>query len=331
MISTRNLQLDMSARLDAGGPRPAPAGIARCVALMVLALCAFLAAPRAEANAGPPYYSDGQIAAEPSGLEGITIAHETLDIDMRQLHPNPKKNYDQTDSPEIRNPIAVSVAYSITNRGPAREVALVFASGAPNTAGFSVMLDGQPIVAQPAISVTLPAEWMPPATTPGLDGNDLNYLGPPNGHDGWGHFPSTSARSVTSTYAFTVTIPTGDSALAVQYRAEPQQYRSGGYTDSLNSYQFAYVLAPARAWDGFGGLDVTVRLPVCWLAASRPGLTRSGDELRGSFESVPADALAITVAPCDAARPVILCAPTALILPLGALGIVLYRRTRRAG
>ena len=328
MIPTRGFHLRACARFDAEWPQAAHVGVALGVAMLALLLCACFVPSRAEANAGPPYYSDGQIAAEPSGLKGITIAHETLDIDMRQLHPNPRRTYDETDSPEIRNPIDVSVAYSITNRGPAREVALVFASGAPNTAGFSVRLDGQPIAARPAISVTLPAEWMPPTTTPGLDGNDLNYLGPPNAHNGWGHFPSTSARSVTSTYAFTVTIPTGDSALAVEYRAEPQQFRSGGYSNNLNSYQFAYVLAPARAWDGFGGLDMTVHLPACWLAASRPGLTQVGGELRGSFESVPADALALTVAPCDAARPISFCAPAGLILPLGALGILLHRRKR---
>ena len=324
MIPTRDFRLRMRARLGAGWPRPSQVGVALSATLIALLLCTVSAVSRAEANAGPPYYTDGQIAAEPSGLEGITITHETLNIDMRRLHPNPRRTYDETDSPEIRNPIDVSVAYSITNRGPAREVALIFASGAPNTAGFSVTLDGQPIAVRPAISRTLPAEWMPPATTPGLDGNDLNYLGPPNAHNGWGHFPSTSARSVISTYAFTVTIPTGDSALAVEYRAEPQQFRSGGYTNNLNSYQFAYVLAPARAWDGFGGLDVTVRLPACWLAASRPGLTQVGDELRGTFASVPADAIGLTVAPCDAARTDrTFCAPSGLILPLGALGIVL--------
>ena len=332
MIPTRGFHLRTCARFDAEWPRPAQVGVALSAALAVLLLCAVFSAARAEANAGPPYYTDGQVAAEPSGLEGIAIAHETLTIDMRQLHPNPRKTYDETDSPDIRNPIAVSVAYSITNRGPARGVALVFASGAPDTAGFSVMLDGQPIAAQPAISVSLPAAWMPPATTPGLDGNELRYLDPPNVDEGWRHYPSSDARSMTSTYAFTVTIPTGESALAVQYRAEPQQYRSGGYTDNLNSYQFAYVLAPARAWDGFGGLDVTVRLPACWLAASRPGLTQVGGELRGTFQSVPADALALTVAPCAASRPAVtLCSPSAFILPLGALGIVLCRRTQRAG
>jgi hypothetical protein len=300
-------------------------------------LAAFFAALRVEANAGPPYYTDGQIAAEPSGLAGIAISREALDIDMRDLFPNPRATHEQVDSPEIRNPIVVSAVYSLTNRGPAREVGLVFASGAPSTAAFSVTLDGQPVAALPAADVTVPEAWQPPATTPGLEGSDLRYLEPPVGLTGvegtvsWGHSPQTFARSTTATYAFTVTIPAGESVLAVKYHAEPQQYRSGGYTDNLNSFQFAYVLAPARAWDGFGGLDVTVRLPSCWQAASRPRLTRVGDELRGSFESVPADALALTVAPCDAARPTVtVCGTFGLILPLGALGIVLGRRARRS-
>ena len=201
------------------------------------------------------------------------------------------------------------------------------------------MLDGQPIAAQPVMSVTLPAEWMPPATTPGLDGADLLYLDPPSRLVAavtavpWHHYPSSVARFLTSTYAFTVTIPTSESTLAVHYRAEPQQYQSGGYFSDLNSYQFAYVLAPARAWDGFGGLDVTVRLPNCWRAASRPGLTRIGDELRGKFDAIPADALALTVAPCDVARQATIrpCGFLGLILPLGALGIILSRRQRRGG
>jgi hypothetical protein len=75
---------------------------------------------------------------------------------------------------------------------------------------------------------------------------------------------------------------------------------------------------------------VTVSLPACWLAASRPELTRSGDELRGTFDSLPADALAFTVAPCESARrgTVSTCPPFGLILPLGALGIALHRRRR---
>jgi hypothetical protein len=310
-------------------PRPARVAIALS-ALAAVVLCVAFAASTAEANAGPPYYTNGQLAVEPSGMAGITISRETLTIAMSQLSVHPKFSTKQTDSPEIYNPIDVSATYSITNRGPAHELALIFASGAPATAGFSVTLDGQPIAAQPAISVTVPIEWLPPTTTPGLDGKDLNYLGPPNAHNGWGHYPETFARSLTSTYAFTVTVPANDSVLAVRYKAEPQLYVTGGYFSSLNSYQFAYVLAPARAWDGFGGLDVTVHLPVCWLAAARPPLTRTGDDLSGYFDAVPADAFAFTVAPCDTARKTTgYCTPVALILPFAALGIVLQRRARR--
>jgi hypothetical protein len=305
-------------------PRSAWVLLAGSIALAALMLWVLVAASRAEANAGPPYYTSGQIAAEPSGMAGIAISRERLMIDMRQLSIRPK----------INNPIDVSVTYSITNSGPAREVALIFASGAPATAGFSVMLNRQPIAAQPAMSVTVPAEWLPPRKIPNLDGKLLNYLGPPNAHDGWGHYPETFARSLTSTYALTVTIPTNDSVLEVRYKAEPQYYATGGYISTLNSYQFAYVLAPARAWDGFGGLDVTVHLPSCWLVASQPKLARTGDDLTGSFDAIPADALAFTVAPCDEARgsiPIGPCASVALVLPFAPIGIVVSRRTRRHG
>ena len=273
--------------------------------MAALLLAMLFTAPRAEANAGPPYYANGKIAAEPSGMAGITIAHETLVIDMRRLPASPPSMLGKSDPPKPSYPIDVSVAYSITNSGPAREIALIFASGAPSTAGFSATLNGRPIAAQPATDVAVPAEWQPPATTPGLNGKDLIYLDPARDTfdaqqvEPWGHYPRIAERSATSSYAFTATIPAGDSVLAVRYQAEPQQHRSGGYTDQLKSYQFAYVLAPARAWDGFGDLDVTVHLPACWAAASRPELARAGDELRGSFDAVPADALALTVAPCD--------------------------------
>ncbi len=304
------------------------------VAALVLAM--LFAAPRAEANAGPPYYADGKIAAEPSGMEGIAISHETLVIDMRRLPASPPSMLGKTASPKTSNPIDVSATYSITNGGPAREIALVFASGAPSTAGFAVALNGQPIATLPAADVAVPAEWQPPATTPGLNGKDLIYLDPARDTfdsqqvEPWGHYPRMAERSATSSYAFTATIPAGDSVLAVRYQAEPQQYRSGGYTDFLKSYQFAYVLAPARAWDGFGGLDVTVHLPACWTAASRPELARVGDELRGSFDAVPADALALTVAPCDSVRAKPICGVAGFILPLGALGLVFARRRMSA-
>jgi hypothetical protein len=56
----------------------------------------------------------------------------------------------------------------------------------------------------------------------------------------------------------------------------------------------AYILAPAREWAGFGGLDVRVQLPKGWRFASTLALTRSGDDLTGSFAELPADAIAMT-------------------------------------
>jgi hypothetical protein len=61
--------------------------------------------------------------------------------------------------------------------------------------------------------------------------------------------------------------------------------------------QFAYILAPARAWAGFGGLDVTVHVPEEWTVVSTPGLQRDGGVLRGTFTDVPADAIALTLRP----------------------------------
>ncbi len=333
--------------------------IAESLVLAILLLWLFFAASRVEANAGPPYYTGGQVVAEPSGLAGIAIAHETLDIDMRGLSIHPRSTISMTGTVEISNPITVSVVYSITNSGAAREGALLFASGAPSTANFAASLDDQPIAAQPVISVTLPTEWQPPRTTPGLNGSPpLPYVDPKGGQNqyspSFGQYRGNLVRAWTATYAFTVTFPAGESALAIRYHADPQIRHSGGYLSSLDSYQFAYVLAPARAWDGFGGLDVTVHLPACWEAAALPELARAGDELRGAFDAVPADALALTVAPCTAAREADqearqaasvealraaqekasrtlpgICAPPALILPLAALGIVLRCRTRR--
>jgi hypothetical protein len=293
--------------------------------LVLIAVTALVAGSGAhsEANAGPPYYSQGEIAAEPSGISTVAIDRESLVIDMSKLSSAPRKVYSaaEADAAAGHNPISVTSTYTLTNPGPDVTVDLVFVSGAPDTSGFEVALNGEPVSARPAGEIPVPAEWQPPATTPGLPevadggrvitGNDLLYLEPDESarphvpYINWRRYPIEVTRETVSSYAFNVTIPSGQSTLSVTYNAEPQQYRTGGYTDRLESYQFAYILAPARAWADFGGLDVTVRLSSGWRAASRPGLERVGDELRGSFSELPADALALTVAPL---APVIRCA-----------------------
>lgn len=60
-------------------------------------------------------------------------------------------------------------------------------------------------------------------------------------------------------------------------------------------WQFAYVLAPARAWAGFGGLDATIRVPPDWEVLVDPAFERDGDILHASFADVPADAIGLDV------------------------------------
>lgn len=54
------------------------------------------------------------------------------------------------------------------------------------------------------------------------------------------------------------------------------------------------MLAPARQWEGFGDLNVTVRVPAGWSVATRPDSRRQGDTLSGHFDGIPGDAVGIT-------------------------------------
>jgi hypothetical protein len=135
------------------------------------------------------------------------------------------------------------------------------------------------VASAPAKDQKLPASWQAPKQTPGLRGESgLDYL-------------RYHARGVTPV-AFTLIIPPGKHDLKVRYAAEA----ATNLTGHPNVYrQFAYVLAPVRAWSSFGGLDLTIHLPEGWRAACTPVLERAGDTLKGSFAILPADAIALTL------------------------------------
>jgi hypothetical protein len=221
-----------------------------------------LVAPLARAAVGPPS-SGGQLVAEPVGLSGVHVADETLTIDLRPL--------------AVGESAHVAAVYRLDNEGPERTLDLLFANGNPSTA-FDVRLDDHPVPTGPASDAPLPVSWKAPAATPGIQKGDLGYL-------------QHGQRSVTP-LAFTLTLPPGTHTLSVRYDAEAAQYHVPGPT---LTWQFAYVLAPAREWADFGGLTVEVQLPAGWRMASKPSLLRSGNEGRSHFKKVPADALALTV------------------------------------
>lgn len=227
-------------------------------------VCLFLVPGVGRANVGP-LTSGGQVVAEPAGIEQIFISREVLQLDLRPLADN--------------RPGEINAVYHLENRDQPRQLDLLFASGGPDITEFLATLDDQPLATRPLLDAAIPPAWQPPKTTPGLRGEEpLSYLG----------FGSRK----TIPLALSVTIPSGTHTLRVQYRAAAAMHRLGQPTVY---HQLAYVLAPARSWAGFGGLDVTIHLPPNWNVACEPEMTRTGDVLRAQFASVPRDAIAVTL------------------------------------
>jgi hypothetical protein len=259
--------------------------IKRAAALAVSCLLILSAAASARANmaARHPESRPGDAPREPAGgLKSVRILSETLVIDLRPLK-------------ELR-PAAVEATYVVSNEAGEHSLDLVFvaASMRPGAAwvwkggGWSpvagrpeaergVWLDGRPVEARAAADEAgLPAEWMPPSTTPGL-------------LPGQGELPLKSEGA--GTLSFRVTLAPGRHELRVRYEARP-----GAYCDASDAiyWQLGYVLSPAREWAGFGGLDAKVLLPAGWRAAARPEMRREGDALAAHWDALPADTLAVT-------------------------------------
>jgi hypothetical protein len=233
-----------------------------CSGLLIVLTFSSTAMP-AFANAGPISVG-GQIVAEPIAIKNISISRETLTIDLR---------------PTVENdPALVEAIYRLDNTGSAARHQLLFASGTNGDNQFVITLDDTVLTSE-TIAASLPPEWKPPLVTPGISGSeDLEY-----GGDLFGN--STSV-------VFTAEIAPGLHTLKVCYHAHASMNLSG---DPLVYHQFAYVLAPAKSWEHFGGLDVTIRFPEGWSIACTPEMARDGDTLRGSFTDIPADAVAITI------------------------------------
>ncbi len=232
-------------------------------AAAAIALCAVAAVP-ALANMGNPYTA-GSPAGEPTGLEQVAIERETLEIDLRPLASG--------KSAEI------VATYAVRNDGAERSLPLVFVAAALDGAAArppAISLDGAAVPITEVRRVAKPAEWRAPATTPGLGEREtLTYI-----------------VQDPSGLRFDLALPPGRHTVRAAYAATATK---AAMADSpLVYWQLGYVLAPARQWASFGGLDVRVSLPPGWSAASSPVLARSGDTLSGTFRDVPADALALT-------------------------------------
>jgi hypothetical protein len=205
----------------------------------------------------------GTLLAEPAAeLADIAIESEQLVLDARPL---------------LRSrDVLVEATYHLRNDGAARTVPLVFVAAAMGKGDSGVWLDGADVRHAAEGSSGLPASWERPRTTPGLgDHAPLNY----------------QANS-TGAIRFALPLEPGRHDVKVRYTAQATAYSGDA---PARYWQVGYVLAPARAWGGFGGLDVAVELPSGWHAAADPPLARQGDRLVGTFQGVPADALGLTL------------------------------------
>ena len=207
----------------------------------------------------------GALHGEPSGLEKIKISREELVIDLRPLLKAEKT--------------FVEATYFLENPGAEKELNLVFAFATLGVESFQVWLDEKEIVINQINVAELPSSWKAPQTTPALKPQqELEY-----------QYFRLEQKTMSG---FTVKIGTGKHALKARYKSDAASNRRG---EPAKYWQFAYVLAPAREWASFGGLNVTVHIPKDWNYAANVELTRSGDSLLGSFANVPVDALAMTL------------------------------------
>ena len=238
----------------------------------LLLLAALLVVPAsARGNMAEPYTGParaGHAAGEPSGgLRQVFIERERLRIDLRPLADD--------------RPARVEAVYRLRNDGPARVLDLVFVAAALAEGEHGVWVDGRPVASVRDTARALPASWRVPAATPAV------------GSDG----PLEYVAEGEGTLSFRVALAPGRHEIRVRYPATSSTYVDENQITAAQ--QLAYVLAPARDWAGFGGVDVRVDVPRGWRAAAEPELRREGDALVGSWDRVPADALALTVRPRD--------------------------------
>jgi hypothetical protein len=258
---------------------------------VVLALASLLALPggaRANMAARRPEARAGVEVREPFGLfKSVRIERESLLIDARPLK-------------DLR-PAVVEATYRVRNDGDERAVELVFVADGLSTEdggggwvwgnrGWArdprakpsteagVWLDNQKVAgARTETGAALPDRFRPPAETPSLYETEqgLPYKTEADG-----------------TITFRVTLAPGPHTFVVRYAARPSAF-ADTRSHEIN-WQLGYVLAPAREWESFGGLDAKVLLPEGWRGVSEPFMKREGDALVNNWDALPADSLAIT-------------------------------------
>jgi hypothetical protein len=212
------------------------------------------------ANMPAPGWVEGDRAATPlTTLAPAEILRETLRFDLTPL------NTGQLG--------LVSATYQVRNPNPAIAADFLFIS--PGISSGTVTVNQTPVTAQPVLA----------------DDVALKF------RDALKRCSKFLATTAKSTYLqFRASLPQGEFPIQVDYQVRPSIY--DGFT-AYRQYQVLYALAPAKDWQRFGSLDVSIKLPPGWQGSTNPAMTQSGDTLSGSFQGIPADLLTIDLQPSD--------------------------------
>ena len=176
--------------------------------------------------------------------------------------------------------IKITATYVIDHPQPPKDLPLTFITGVQSISGVKCSWNGMPLAFTTKQVVNMPDSWKPPAETPGFVPDErLLY-----------------SQNISDTQhewiLFTVPLQTGRQSIEVMYEVEAGAYYSEYY--SAKFWQTAYILAPARTWKSCGGLELEVFAPENWLVKCNLPLVNQGQQWTASFDSLPADYIALT-------------------------------------
>jgi hypothetical protein len=234
------------------------------IALVVL-LVLFMPSSPCFANLSGPW-KPGQLLVDVEGVKEIAIIREKLGIDLRPLKDG--------------GMIKISATYLIDHPHSPKDLPLTFITGVESVKEVKCTLNGIPLAFNTTQVMLMPDSWKPPDNTPGFVPEEkLLY-----------------SRNISDTQhewiLFIVPLQTGRQTIEVTYEVEAGAYYSERY--SAKFWQTAYILAPARTWKSFGGLDIEVLAPENWQVKGNLPLMNQGQRWWASFDSLPADFIALT-------------------------------------
>jgi hypothetical protein len=236
-------------------------GVMRCIVFLTL----LMSVTNCWGNLSGPW-KGGQLSIDVEGIKDVAITREKLRIDLRPLEQGHK--------------IKITAVYEIEYAQAPRELSLTFISGAESVESVKCLFNGQQVKFSTSQVRSMPAHWQPPEYTPGfVPHEEMLYSRRINdyGHE-W--------------INFSIPLKPGQHNIEVSYEVEAGAYYALKHTARF--WQTAYILAPARQWKSFGGLDLEVLAPDGWQVRSNLSLANQGEKWVASFEALPADFIALT-------------------------------------